>query len=133
MSRARSAPGPEDRLPTRSGPARRVGWYVRRSVASLTARFGRLPDFVIVGTGRCGTQATSVALTRAGIATGHEEVYRAKGVLRGTGLRGDASWLAVPYLAEFPGKVGHQVRHPADVVASFLSLDFFGEPNTPYE
>ncbi len=89
------------------------------------ARYGPLPAFVVVGTGRCGTQYASDLLTVSGLACGHEEVFTPFGVQRRPGLVGDASWHAVPFVARLGIPAIHLVRRPLDVVNSFLAIGFF--------
>lgn len=83
------------------------------------------PEFVVVGTGRCGTGYVASVLNEVGIRCGHEDVYGPDGVHPSRRLRGDASWLAAPSLDHFRGVVWHLVRHPIAVVQSFLHLGFF--------
>lgn len=92
--------------------------------------------FVIVGTGRCGTGFTAGLLTAYGIPCGHETRFgppfgaRAWIRARRQRIEGDASWLAVPALPTLRGAtVLHQVRHPLDVIGSFLALGFFATPD----
>lgn len=96
------------------------------AVVSRSRRFllGQ-PEFVVVGTGRCGTGYAARVLSEGGISCGHEEIYRLDGVHPSRHLRGDASWLAAPLLAHFQGVVLHLVRNPISVVQSFLQLGFF--------
>jgi hypothetical protein len=87
--------------------------------------FAPSPRFVIVGTGRCGTGYTAKVLTEGGIPCGHEEIYRGRRITKTWRLIGDASYLAVPHLADFPGIVLHQVREPVAVVRSLVGTRFF--------
>ena len=89
------------------------------------ARYGPLPAFVVVGTGRCGTQYASHLLSVSGLACGHEEVFTPFGVQRRAGLVGDASWHAVPFVVGLGIPAIHLVRRPLDVVNSFLAIGFF--------
>ena len=70
--------------------------------------------FLVTGTLRSGTAYTAQVLNRAGIACGHGWVVPPDGVRRypHVEILGDAAPLAAPYVAEFPGLVLHQVRHP---------------------
>lgn len=87
----------------------------------------RLPAlrFLVVGTGRCGTTYTAQLLQRAGIPVDHEVVFTEKGPQPAGNLEGDASWMAVPYLAGFEGSILHQVREPLAVIDSLLDLGLF--------
>jgi hypothetical protein len=81
--------------------------------------------FVIVGTGRCGTTFTAQLLQLADIPVEHEAVFTETGPKHAGILEGDASWMAVPYLAQFDGAVLHQVREPLAVIDSLLDLGLF--------
>lgn len=92
----------------------------------------RKPAFVIIGTGRCGTNFVADYLTAAGHPCGHERFYRPTGPVYSPGQtqttrEGDSSWLAVPFLPEAGVRVVHQTRAPVAVIASFLKLGFFHE------
>jgi hypothetical protein len=78
-----------------------------------------------VGCGRSGTQYIAALLTELGVYCGHEAIYTPRGVKRRFRMRGDSSFLAVPYLAEFGGTVLHQTREPLAVIASFVGRRFF--------
>ena len=87
------------------------------------------PEFVIVGTGRSGTGYIAQLLSRLGIKTGHERWWNPAGD-RSPNLIGEASWLAVPHLDEYPGKVGLQLRDPLKVMRSLLNGDLFNLSRT---
>lgn len=96
-------------------------------MASVNAK---KPAFVIIGTGRCGTNYVADYLTAAGHPCGHEQFYRPTGPLYRKSevtiaTEGDSSWLAVPYLPETGIRVVHQTRAPLLVIRSFLKLGFF--------
>lgn len=82
-------------------------------------------DFVVTGTGRCGTGFTSAVLTAAGVPVGHEEWFTVDPGRRRDDITGDVSWLAVPDLDGFSGRVVHQVRHPLEVVRSLVGIGMF--------
>ncbi len=90
-------------------------------------------DYIITGTGRCGTAYAAKFLTREGIPCGHEEIFgpwgkRASEIMRQSNseLVADASWLAMPFLNEVgEAKVVHLVRHPQRVIASMLAIGLF--------
>jgi hypothetical protein len=108
-------------------PLRPVARLLYHSVNRLLAR---PPEFVIVGTGRCGTGFTSEYLTRIGVHCSHEGYYTPHGpTLRNPErlflAKGDASWLAVPFLENADLPVLHQVRHPRDVIRSLMKIGFF--------
>jgi len=81
------------------------------------------PGFVVVGSGRSGTTYISTLLRKVGINCGHEEWFTPFVHQRKTGLDGDASWMAVPVLQEYGGKVLVQGRHPLSVVRSLAGYD----------
>jgi hypothetical protein len=81
--------------------------------------------FVVVGTGRCGTTYVSQLLQRSGIPIDHEVVFTQTGPQDPGNLEGDASWMAVPFLGDFPGSVLHLVREPLAVIDSLLDLGLF--------
>lgn len=88
---------------------------------------------IVVGTGRCGTGFMAAMLTRAGIRCGHEEFFTSSGFeppYSDHSQCADSSWLAVPFLDDFPDATVVLVhRHPVDVIASFLGIRFFEEPS----
>jgi len=102
-----------------------------QDVRDRLAHFGaKKPAFVIIGTGRCGTNFVADYLTAAGHPCSHERFYRPTGPLYGaTATRvtseGDSSWLAVPYLPASGIIAIHQTRAPLPVIKSFLKLGFF--------
>jgi hypothetical protein len=90
----------------------------------------RRPDWLIIGTGRCGTRFTASLLRANGIQCGHEAYFTPDGPklrnpYRRFTVRGDSSWLAVPYLPDERFRVVHQVRHPYKVIKSFYNIGFF--------
>lgn len=99
--------------------------------------------WIFTGTGRCGTGYVSKVLQSAGIRCGHEDVFNRAGWEHAAHKMGyghweaDASWLAAPWLSrvreEFPNVcVVHLVRHPRDVIASWLSNGVFGGAFGPW-
>lgn len=86
-----------------------------------------LPRFVVTGSGRCGTSWISRALTQAGVACGHEQVFNADtfGVWPDD-LRADSSWMAATGMDVVDVPVVALVRHPLLVVKSFVEIGFFG-------
>lgn len=55
-------------------------------------------ELVVTGTGRCGTGYVSEVLNRAGVPTGHEQIFTPYGIAQKSYLRAESSWLAVPHL-----------------------------------
>ena len=115
-------------------------------------RFLSAPAFIVTGTARSATGYIAAVLSAAGLLCGHEGWYAvgAAGPARGlphsdparsllwpvrrmrlevrrrrAGLVGDASWLAVPWLARYRGLVYLQVRHPLSVIRSLVGMRFF--------
>lgn len=84
--------------------------------------------FVITGSGRCGTTWISRALTRAGVATGHEAVFNPWSPEWPDYLQGDSSWVAACELDRVDAlgvPVALLVRHPLAVVKSLVEIGFF--------
>ena len=124
-------------------------------------------ECLVVGTGRCGTAYMAQLLTSAGIPCGHESIFSNKGIIEIKNklknpdaielsecslmtenpwvdpkeIIADSSYLAAPYLkSNFLSntKIIHVVRHPIDVISSFV-LDglyfesFIPEKSEPYQ
>lgn len=90
----------------------------------------RPPQFVIIGTGRCGTSYAAALLSDLGIPCSHEGYFTPAGPkLRNPGRRadakGDASWLAVPFVEPGDLPIVHLVRRPQDVIRSLYNMGFF--------
>lgn len=111
-------------------------------------------DYIVTGTGRCGTLFAANFLTSSGVPCSHEAVFTAKGiehafaVLAGNegvvsskiskgdnlsdyemDLEADSSYMSAPFLLDFPGSsVIQMVRSPTAVVCSFMGLGYFTEP-----
>lgn len=98
--------------------------------------------FVITGCARSGTKYTAHLLTRAGIATGHEDVFNRWGEAgalqagwRDDSFDGDSSYIAAPHAAELREAgltVIHLVRPPLAVVASITTMGWLGNLDAPY-
>gem|GEM_PF-2942398 len=97
----------------------------KRRWRQLEGRIGREPTFVVVGTGRCGTNFVASTLAGAGVPCGHEELFTTDGPRRAVPSRGDVSWLAAPYLDGLDVPTFHLVREPLAVINSFLAIGFF--------
>lgn len=92
----------------------------------------RKPRFVIIGTGRSGSNFIAEHFTRAGIRVSHERYFTPAGPVLRHPFRdwrsiGESSWLAVPYLPQQEMVAIHQVRHPLLVIKSFYKIGFFDE------
>lgn len=83
------------------------------------------PTFAVVGTGRCGTKQMSRVF-----GCGHESWWNVTGSRRLVGV-GDSSWMALPDIegGAWNGLAIHVVRHPVDVVRSFVGIGFFERPS----
>lgn len=120
-----------------TGIAKLDRYISERNKSNLPARrllanavFARKPQFVIIGTGRSGTTFISKHLAKAGVRVSHEQYYTVKGPYlrnpnRHVQTRGDASWLAVPFLPDSSIVAIHQVRHPYAVIDSLFRIGFF--------
>ncbi|MES2119074.1 MAG: hypothetical protein V4513_00680 [Pseudomonadota bacterium] len=100
--------------------------------ASRAANYllAREPEFAIVGTGRSGTTFTAEYLNHIGIPCSHEKYFTSEGpTLRNARRpfysRGDASWMAVPYVTQMGIPVVHQIRNPIAVIRSLMRIQFF--------
>lgn len=80
---------------------------------------------IFTGTGRSGTGYCSAVTKSLGIDCGHERVFTPNGIVP-SNLLAESSWLAVPYLHEFPEALKVLVyRDPKSVIASFMKRTFF--------
>lgn len=112
---------------------------------------------LVVGTGRCGTGYAAHLLTSMGFPCGHESIFTNKGIeeakkiIKGEinptisqtmtersdgwvdvlNITADSSYLSAPFLDEEilkETKVIHLIRHPLDVIGSFvLEGEYFGK------
>ena len=93
--------------------------------------------FIVTGNGRCGLGYVAAVLSAVGLATGHQDVYSPESVrtgeIRWRPSRGDASWLAAPFLSHFNGDVIHVVRHPLAVIGSLAGTGFFTRAPTGHD
>ena len=100
---------------------------VKNCIFRLSANKRR---FVIVGTGRSGTNYIADRLSAESVECLHERFFTTDGPSfdvdnAAIDERGESSWLAVPYLplAEIP--LAHVTRHPIGVIRSFYNIGFF--------
>jgi len=103
-------------------------------------------NFIITGTGRCGTLNMAHNLTQIGIHCGHESIFNTKGTmdwpetsllstLQGDAwfdpsqLQADSSYMAAPFLQNFEATKIHLIRNPLQVISSFVkNLEYFQTP-----
>jgi len=91
-------------------------------------------EYIITGTGRCGTGYLAQVFTGAGVPCGHEAIFGPDGlggvVVGAPGVRAESSWLAAPFL-DVPickdATIIHLVRHPQTVIESLLRIGFFDD------
>jgi hypothetical protein len=112
----------------------------RRAQGDLARPDADRPRFVIVGCSRSGTGYIAKLLWKVGVACGHEKYFDIWRVIDRPSpsiflegfprLQGEASFLAVPFVAELPAGtvVLHQLRHPVAVTRSHMGIRFFAEP-----
>jgi hypothetical protein len=109
-------------------------------------------NFIVVGTGRCGTVYFAKLLTAVGIPCSHERIFTHAGLDRGGNdsdvsrwaglsvhdfLLAEASYMAVPFL-DHPilksATIIHAVRDPFQVILSFNNkLQFWHHPQNKWE
>lgn len=107
-------------------------------------------EYLIVGSGRCGSGSLSDFLNKNGIKCGHESIFNPfelddfvmdqatfKSRLKSTGVRAESSWLAVPYLSTplIPSKtkIVHLLRNPVHTIKSFMDIGLFKPENSGSE
>jgi len=99
-----------------------------------------MADFVVTGTGRCGTAHCMITLKQMGVPAEHEKFFtvsrrafdESDRVAYDAYPTNDVALMAAPFLKQLGDKpVLHLVRDPVDVVNSFLHLQL--SPNVPHE
>ncbi|MEY2957705.1 MAG: hypothetical protein RLZZ01_273 [Actinomycetota bacterium] len=84
---------------------------------------------IFAGTGRSATGYCRAAVEAMGVTCGHEHAFTPAGP-RPSKLLAESSWMAVPYLNEYPEAFKVLVyRPPLDVIASFMKRRFFDTPS----
>ena len=84
--------------------------------------------FVATGTGRCGTRYLATLMSETDLPVGHEAAFGPGGFAGWPLIRGDCSWLALPYLEHLafgPTTILHLTRHPLDVLRSLVGIGFW--------
>lgn len=100
-------------------------------------------NFIVTGTGRCGTLNMAHNLTKVGIHCGHECVFNTRGTIQTSllstlqgdvwfdlsKLEADSSYMAAPFLQDFDATKIHLIRNPLQVISSFVkNLEYFQVP-----
>jgi len=112
---------------TRLGYGKGRDGYTDLTLAPITAQVASEgPGFVVAGSGRSGSTYISHVLQKVGIRCGHEEWFTPFIHRRVVGIHGDSSWMCVPVLDHYHGKIFVQARHPFRVVGSLASYDHGG-------
>jgi hypothetical protein len=108
-------------------------------------------EYIVTGTGRCGTLYMANLLTSCGITCSHEGIFTNKGlnkafsIIKGEeqiknskvsetenmsndleNFVADSSYMSAPFLSHFQkSKIIHVVRNPFKVVSSFINFGYF--------
>jgi hypothetical protein len=98
-----------------------------------------MADFVVTGTGRCGTGLCMIVLKQMGVPASHEAFFTLDRRSFDAGDRvaydrhptNDVALMAAPFLRQVGKPALHLVRNPLDVVNSFLHLQL--SPTAPHE
>lgn len=108
-------------------------------------------DYLVTGTGRCGTKYCQQLLCSLGIGCSHEAVFHTKTVNNIYPIIGNETWqwkdgyvaessyMAAPFLTHNclkNTKIIYLIRDPIKVIQSFVGLNFFSGKvgfHTPYE
>jgi len=104
----------------------------RRTLAGFEKKihsaFGTAPRFLIIGCPRSGTTYAAESLLANGVLCGHESFFTPDGYRPNALYEGDSSWLAPVQLhhVDMSGvPIIHQIRHPLEVISSFLGISLF--------
>ncbi len=98
-----------------------------------------VPKYIVAATPRAATAYIAELLDNLGLGCRHEGYFKFEqcwhAFLDAEQIVGDATWLAVPFLARMPATVRilHQTRHPLKVIRSLLRIQFleFDEHDKP--
>lgn len=88
-------------------------------------------DYLITGTGRCGTKTVGLLFDHAGVPCGHEHYFKWGGGMPkfdDNRFRAESSWLAAPLLPKLPPSVTviHIARNPRDTIEALHKQDLWG-------
>lgn len=110
--------------------------FIKNKLKLLEPILGHMPNFIIVSTGRAGSQFIAQYLSSIGIPCAHEGFFNTKGFRKRFFYKGESSWMALPYLEKNikinNAIVLHQVRNPLDVINSYSGISLFIDTNNPY-
>ncbi len=98
-----------------------------------------MANFVVTGTGRCGTAHCMITLRQMGVPATHEEFFtldrrsfdERDRLAYDACAANDVALMAAPFLKQLGKPVLHLVRNPVDVVNSFLHMQL--SPAEPHE
>lgn len=98
-----------------------------------------MADFVVTGTGRCGTALCMIVLKQMGVPAEHENFFtldrrafdERDRLAYDAHPTNDVALMAAPFLKQLGKPVLHLVRNPVDVVNSFLHMQL--SPLVPHE
>lgn len=97
-------------------------------------------DFLITGTGRCGTGFMAKSFCSAGLRCGHERIFEFQRVrtelVEQAGFVADSSWPAAPNVNHPVAQralIIHLVRHPISVIRSLLAANYYGKRVRPWD
>lgn len=86
--------------------------------------------YLITGVGDSSLHFLAAVMSSASLSTGVGRMFNADGYKPSPTSRGDASWLALPWLDRFQGYVLHVTRDPLCLLDVFMDNHFFsGEPS----
>lgn len=89
------------------------------------------PEWIVTGTGRCGTQYLSELFLSHDIPATHEGLFTYDGIDPHWDARADSSWMAAPHLHRYDCPIIALLRDPAQVAQSLTGISFFTTPG-PY-
>jgi hypothetical protein len=86
--------------------------------------------YLITGVGDASLHFVAAVLSSASLPTGVGRMFRPDGYEASPTIRGDASWMALPWLGRFQGYVLHVTRHPLALLDVYLESRLFsGDPS----
>lgn len=89
--------------------------------------------FIITGTGHCGSSFVAKVLSKLGVPTGHESIFRPTPTPNKGRFLGDSSMLAVPFLSQVWNRIIiHQIRDPKNFIRSMFTKPDLFAPHHAY-